>query len=224
MMSTIRRAAWPSQVSGRRPAGHRPSRISRDGRLDLRRVVAHEPVRPAGDGDRPLGVLAERQAGDAQRGRLLLDAPRVGQDQPGAGHQAEEREVGSGSVRRIPGGGAIPAAAIRARGPGVDREEDRQPARDPAQDLEQAAQRRRRRPRSRAGAGSAGRTRRARRPGPPTGRSATAASTCFSSVSTMQLPTRWIRSRGHPLAPAGSRRRSARWRRAGRRRGRSRPG
>ncbi len=54
--------------------------------------VAHQPSRrrqPLG----PLGGAAQDEHGNAQGGRFLLDAARVGQDHGGARHQPHERDV-----------------------------------------------------------------------------------------------------------------------------------
>ena len=48
---------------------------------------------PGPDRDRPLGVVAQREARDAEVGRLLLDAARVGEHRGGVGLERQEVEV-----------------------------------------------------------------------------------------------------------------------------------
>src|SRR6516162_4575791 len=56
---------------------------------DARPIGPDESVRPLGDRDRSLCVLAQGEGGDAQRGRLLLDPARVGEDDLRGGLEAE---------------------------------------------------------------------------------------------------------------------------------------
>src|SRR3972149_1793348 len=60
---------------------------------DAPRVDPYQRVRPLGDRDRPLRVLAQREAGDAERGCLLLEAAGVGDHQGGLRGEAEEFQV-----------------------------------------------------------------------------------------------------------------------------------
>lgn len=95
------------------------------------------------DGDRPFGVLAQRQARHAERGGLFLQAAGIGQHQRGAAHQADHLQV---TLRRQHGHVFGPqqcaeAEALdvvaRAR---VHREDQRQLRRHFGQHLEQRAQ------------------------------------------------------------------------------------
>ena len=56
-------------------------------------IAADQRVRALLDGDRPLGVLAQRQAGHAERGGLFLQAAGVGEHERCAGHQPEHLQV-----------------------------------------------------------------------------------------------------------------------------------
>lgn len=49
-----------------------------------------------GEGDGPLGVGAQGQAGDSEKGGFLLDASRIRNDQGGLGLEAEEIQVAEG--------------------------------------------------------------------------------------------------------------------------------
>ena len=60
-----------------------PSKDGLSGGENLCGSGADEKVRAFGDGDGALGVFAEREAGDAERGGFFLDAAGVGQDQRG---------------------------------------------------------------------------------------------------------------------------------------------
>ena len=93
----MRSAAWPSHSSGTRPRLPRPARISSTPARIALRSRPDDRVGALLDGDRPLGVLAQRQARHAERGGLLLHAAGVGQHQRGVGHQAQHLEI---SLRR----------------------------------------------------------------------------------------------------------------------------
>ena len=74
--ATQRCAALPSQPIGARP-GWPASR--EHGFQALREVVCgDEAIAPLRHSDRTLGVLAQRQAGNAEIGRFLLHAARIG--------------------------------------------------------------------------------------------------------------------------------------------------
>ena len=84
-----------------RGAARRPARAPQP-LGDLREPLRLEPeqhVRAVGDGHRPLGVVAQREARDAERRRLLLDAAGVGDDGRSAGLEGEELAVGERSAR-----------------------------------------------------------------------------------------------------------------------------
>ena len=91
--AAMRSAAWPSQSSGTRPRLPPSGRISSTHAQHARAVAADQRVRALLDRDRALGVLAHRQARHAERGRLFLDAARIGQHEPCARHQAEHLEI-----------------------------------------------------------------------------------------------------------------------------------
>ena len=79
----MRVAARPSQRSGTRPA-RRGSKSTPVAAATIRSgVEADQVIRALLDGDRPFGVVPQGQAGHAQHGCLFLDAPGIGQDQPG---------------------------------------------------------------------------------------------------------------------------------------------
>src|SRR5438093_10606383 len=72
---------------GERP---RPGRIlerAECGLEDRPRFAPHEAVRPVRECDRTLRVLAKREAGDAEGGRLLLHATAIREDEPRADQQ-----------------------------------------------------------------------------------------------------------------------------------------
>ena len=97
---------------------------------DVRGLRADDAIGAVGDRDRPLGVLAQREAGNAERGRLLLQAAGVGEDQARVRRQREKVDV----AERLGQDDAVePAleaelaqAVARARVHGKD---DRHPAR-----------------------------------------------------------------------------------------------
>ena len=107
--SAIRSAAWPSQRRGRVGA---PGALG-EGRRDpgdRGRVEAEQGVGPGSDRDRALGVVAQREAGDAEVGRLLLDPARVGEH----GRRVGDRARGTRGSR-AGRSGAAPGARRRAR-------------------------------------------------------------------------------------------------------------
>ena len=117
--SAIRSAAWPSQSGG--GSGRLAARsASAAGMLgDRRRVEAEQRVGAGADRHRPLGVVAQGEAGDAEVGRLLLDAAGVGEHGAGVGDQREEVEVAERLGRAAgPGASALELASIilRVRG------------------------------------------------------------------------------------------------------------
>jgi hypothetical protein len=63
---------------------------------DPLRLPADQLVRPLLDGDRTLGVVAQRQTGHAEDRGLLLHATGVGEHQPRRGLQRDEIEVAPG--------------------------------------------------------------------------------------------------------------------------------
>ena len=72
-------------------------------RRDLGDPLRREPEERIGaelDGDRALGVVAQREARDAQERRLLLDAAGVRQHPRRRGHEREELEVAEGIEQR----------------------------------------------------------------------------------------------------------------------------
>src|SRR2546425_11827945 len=56
----------------------------------------NEPVGPVRARDRSLGVGPHRDARDAEERRLLLEPPRIGDDERGAGDEAEHLQVTQG--------------------------------------------------------------------------------------------------------------------------------
>ena len=101
--SAARSAAWPSHSgigAGRRRRPARARSVEQ-----ARGIVAEQDVRAVADRHRPLGVGAQREAADAERGGLLLHAARVGHDRAGAGLEREEVEVadrvGAADARRL---------------------------------------------------------------------------------------------------------------------------
>ena len=83
---------------------------------------------PSSSVTRPLGRVPEREAADAECGRLLLDAAGVGQDEGGVGLEAEEVEVAQRLGREHAGVAQASVVAGRlqvAERPRVHREEDR---------------------------------------------------------------------------------------------------
>ncbi len=92
---------------------------------DPLRLEPEQVVGAVLDRDRPLGVRAEREAGNAQVGRLLLDPAGVREDGTGVRFQREEVEVADRvdqpQARRQAGG----SLAERRPRPRMDREEDR---------------------------------------------------------------------------------------------------
>ena len=64
-----------------------------DGRADARRIESDDAVGAVGHRNRPFRVLSERQAGNAEHGRFLLDAARVGQHQARIVEERQEVEI-----------------------------------------------------------------------------------------------------------------------------------
>jgi hypothetical protein len=95
------------------------------GGQDRGRVHPDQPVGALGDRDRPLGGVAQGEAGDPEHGGLLLEPARVGEDQPGPGLEPEEGEVALGLDQ--PDAGQVEAERVDP-GPGarVDREQQGQ--------------------------------------------------------------------------------------------------
>src|SRR5262245_66502521 len=60
---------------------------------DARRVASHQTIGALLYGDRTFGVLAQRQAWDAERRRLLLQAAGIGEHQPRVAPQPQEIQV-----------------------------------------------------------------------------------------------------------------------------------
>jgi hypothetical protein len=87
----LRSAAVPQRGCPDFPAA-RGHHLAMSGQDPLR-LVAHQPIGADLDGDRPLGVLAQREARNAGDRGLLLDSTRVGQHDARVGHQLEEIEV-----------------------------------------------------------------------------------------------------------------------------------
>ena len=97
-------------------------------------VEAEQGVGAGADRHRPLGVVAQGEAGDAEEGRLLLDPPGVGEDGAGVGGQREEVEVAERLGEQQ--AGALLVADLRLHhlaGPRVDREDDRHLRGEPPQ-------------------------------------------------------------------------------------------
>src|SRR5436309_3405919 len=87
-----------SRRRGRSPEAAIASPVPKSTRLaagapDALGVTARQPVRPLGARDRPLRVVAQREAGHGEDRRLLLDASRVRQHGPGGRHELDEVEV-----------------------------------------------------------------------------------------------------------------------------------
>ena len=98
-------------------AGSRRAALEQPGDLaDPGRVEAEQGVRARPDRHRPLGVVAQGEAGDAEVGRLLLDPAGVGQHGAGVGLQREEVEVAD-RVDEVHARGVAAAPSIfRVRG------------------------------------------------------------------------------------------------------------
>jgi hypothetical protein len=60
---------------------------------DFSRIRANEYIRPVRQSHRPLGILAQSDAGHPENRGLLLNAPRIGQDNFGARHKMEKVEI-----------------------------------------------------------------------------------------------------------------------------------
>ncbi len=171
----MRSAAWPSQSSGVRPRLPPVASTSNAASTMRDAVGAAQRVGAFGDRDRPLGVLAHRQARHAERGRLLLQAAGVGQHQRRIGHQAEHLEIAlrrqQRDARRVEpvDEAELGDARLRAR---MQREDERQPRRDRRPARRAGARASRRRRRSTAGAASRRRSASGRRRGTPPARPA----------------------------------------------------
>src|SRR5262249_34020279 len=92
------------------------------------------------DSYRPLRVVTQGEARDAEDGGLLLDTPGVGEDQTGMGQQLHEIEVaerfGQSQVRR-----RLPRVALqRFASTRVDWEDDRQLTLEALDGLEQTTE------------------------------------------------------------------------------------
>ena len=149
----------PPPERRRRSSTQRPAVLSvpifgplQRGSVGVQRARDAEPGRsaaeasrlvPSLDGDRPLGILAQGEAGDGEIGRLLLQAAGIGDHHRGAGDEAHEADIGQGldqpDARRRQRLGQAEFGEARG-GARVDREDDRQRAAGPA--ARQAARRR----------------------------------------------------------------------------------
>ena len=115
------RRAPGSFAAGREHLTHR-------GYGSRRRHRADQRVGALRDRDRALGVLAQRQAGHAERRGFLLQAARVGQHQPRLAHQAEisrsSRPAAGQPARAVEHGteAGLANLALRARMPEHDRQ------------------------------------------------------------------------------------------------------
>ncbi len=102
---------------------------------DAIRVGADHPVGALRHRDRALRVLPEGQAGDSERGGLLLQPAGVGEAELGLAGEAQEVEI----TQRLDGPElghglqAVPRSLQVLPGAGVDREDHRQPLLDPIQ-------------------------------------------------------------------------------------------
>src|SRR5438105_10258831 len=91
---SLRRVTVPE---GRSPVGTRRVRESPEGLVqDPTRVAADDAIGPVGDGHRPFGRVAKREARDPPDGGFFLKAARIGQHQSGATHEGDEIEVAEG--------------------------------------------------------------------------------------------------------------------------------
>src|SRR6266540_7241709 len=110
-----------------------------DAREHARAIATDDDVRALLYGDRTLGVLAHRQARHAERGRLFLDAARVGDDGARVSEQTEHFEIALWRQQRNRRTGQHSSEAVavdvrpRARMYGPD---ERQPLRDVGEDPE----------------------------------------------------------------------------------------
>ena len=111
----------PSQSSGTRPRLPPVAWKSANAAADRAGSAPTSVFVPSRDGDRPLGVVAQGQARNAERRRLLLDAARVGQHEPALSpssarkSQVAERRR-SAQARRRAAHAELLAAASRVRG------------------------------------------------------------------------------------------------------------
>ena len=88
----MRSPAWPSQSAGRRASTPWSSTWNAAATM-ASGSTSHDAVRALGHRDRPLGVLPQRQARHAERGRLLLHAAGVGEHDRRGRLQCQEVEV-----------------------------------------------------------------------------------------------------------------------------------
>ena len=92
-----------------------------------------QPVRAMRDRDRPFRVGPHRQARDVEDRRLLLDPAGIGQHQPSAGHERQERDV----PERLHDPESIAVAqprGLQRRTPArVERDHERQEGRQPVE-------------------------------------------------------------------------------------------
>ena len=84
-----------------------PSSTGRTAAAIFCAIGTDEDIRALGDGDRALGVFADRDAGDAQRRRFLLQAARIGQDELAL----VNRGAGNRGTPSVPGPAGRPCAA-----------------------------------------------------------------------------------------------------------------
>ena len=138
----MRSPARPSQSSGicpGPPLAVQRGPCRREHRL---RPRADDDVRSLLHRDRPLGRLPKRDAGDAEDGRLLLDAAGVRQRERRTREEAEEVEVAERRQTWIPGVVEEPPRPKRldpSRRPRVEGEDDWDLARDLRDGLEESA-------------------------------------------------------------------------------------
>ena len=90
--AAMRSAAWPSHSSGIRFGAVEASACSTPATMSCG-LRADDAVGAVGDGHRPLGVFAQRQAGNAERGRFLLQTAGVGEDQAARATSGQEVDV-----------------------------------------------------------------------------------------------------------------------------------
>src|SRR5260370_592625 len=91
-MAACGRRNWPSPAHTWSPGG--PLRRRGAPRiLDGDARGGDEPVGPDATGDRPFGVRPHGDTRDTEPARLLLEAPRVGDHQPGVGDQPQHLQV-----------------------------------------------------------------------------------------------------------------------------------
>ena len=137
MMAAMRSPAWPSQ-SGGPSAGPASSPRSAASTRGPNASGSTSRLVPWRDGHRPLGVRPQRQARDAQHGRLFLDAAAVGDHERRAAHQRQELQV----TQRVHDLDARhvqqPGAAEHRPPPGMQRQHHRQPGGEDPQRIHQS--------------------------------------------------------------------------------------